>query len=245
MATPALVLMHGGAHAADCWDLTVDEIRRCATDISVVAVDLPGRRGKPGDLASACIEDWAASIVRDVDDAGLGEILLVGHSLAGLIMPAVVTKLGPSRVRELVFAAAFLPPDGRSLMDTVPGPLGWYGRRVVHKRAAGPIPKTLATYAFCNGMTPQQRRFTQARWYPEASSIAVENVDRSAMPQDVPRTWILTLRDRALPPKTQRRNIAEIGGVQTVIEVDTCHNLMITEPKRTAEILVERSRLYG
>jgi len=117
--------MHGGAHAADCWDLTVDEI------------------------------------------------LVVGHSLAGIIMPAVVTKLGPARVRELVFAAAFLPPDGRSLMDTVSGPLGWYGRRMVHKRAAGPIPKALATYAFCNGMTPQQRRFTQARWYPEASSIAV------------------------------------------------------------------------
>ncbi len=151
MATPALVLMHGGAHAADCWDLTVDEIRRCAPDITVVAVDLPGRRGKPGDLASACIEDWATSVVRDIDDAGLDEILIVGHSLAGIIMPAVVTKLGPARVRELVFAAAFLPPDGRSLMDTVPGPLGWYGRRVVHKRAAGQIPRALATYAFCNG----------------------------------------------------------------------------------------------
>jgi hypothetical protein len=29
--------MHGGAHAADCWDLTVDEIHRCAPDITVVA----------------------------------------------------------------------------------------------------------------------------------------------------------------------------------------------------------------
>ena len=37
VATPALVLMHGGAHAADCWDLTVDEIHRCAPDITVVA----------------------------------------------------------------------------------------------------------------------------------------------------------------------------------------------------------------
>jgi len=139
VATPALVLMHGGAHAADCWDLTVDEIHRCAPDITVVAVDLPGRRGKPGS----------------------------------------------ARVRELVFAAAFLPPDGRSLMDTVPGPLGWYGRRMVHKRAAGRLPKALGTYAFCNGMTPEQRRFTQVRWYPEAAFVVVENVDRSAMPRDV------------------------------------------------------------
>jgi hypothetical protein len=61
-------------------------------------------------------------------------------------------------------------------------------------------------------MTPEQRRFTQVRWYPEAASVVVENVDRSAMPQDVPRTWILTLRDRALPPKlsaeTSRRSAA-------------------------------------
>ena len=28
MALPGLVLVHGGAHAGDCWDLTVDEIRR-------------------------------------------------------------------------------------------------------------------------------------------------------------------------------------------------------------------------
>ena len=27
MALPALVLVHCGAHAGDCWDLTVDEIQ--------------------------------------------------------------------------------------------------------------------------------------------------------------------------------------------------------------------------
>ena len=48
MALPALVLVHGGVHAADCWDLTVDEIRRQAPELAVLAVDLPGRRSKPG-----------------------------------------------------------------------------------------------------------------------------------------------------------------------------------------------------
>ena len=65
------------------------------------------------------------------------------------------------------------------------------------------------------------------------------------MPDDVPRTWILTLRDRALSPKSQRRSIAALGGVQTVIPIDTCHGLMVSEPKRLAEILIERCRLYS
>ncbi len=30
----------------------------------------------------------------------------------------------------------------------------------------------------------------------------------------------------------------------TIIEVDTSHNLMVTEPRRLAEILVERCRRY-
>ena len=45
--------------------------------------------------------------------------------------------------------------------------------------------------------------------------------------------------------KAQRKSIAALGGVQTVIPVDTCHNLMVSEPTRLAEILVERCRRYG
>ena len=32
--------------------------------------------------------------------------------------------------------------------------------------------------------------------------------------------------------------------VHTLIEMDTCHDLMVSEPERLAEILVERCRRY-
>ena len=71
-----------------------------------------------------------------------------------------------------------------------------------------------------------------------------EKVSRGDMPEDIPRTWILTRRDRGLSIKSQRRSIEAIGGVQTLIPMDTCHCLMVSEPERLAEILVERCRLY-
>jgi hypothetical protein len=40
------------------------------------------------------------------------------------------------------------------------------------------------------------------------------------MPDDVPRSW-------------------------TLVPVDTCHNLMVSEPTRLAEILVERCLRYA
>ena len=92
MALPALVLVHGGAHASDCWDLTVGEIRRLAPELTVLAVDLPGRRGKPGDLAAVRIADCVDSVIADVESAGLSEVVVCGHSLGGVTVPGVVAN---------------------------------------------------------------------------------------------------------------------------------------------------------
>jgi pimeloyl-ACP methyl ester carboxylesterase len=92
-------------------------------------------------------------------------------------------------------------------------------------------------------MTAQQRRFTLSRLYPESARIPAEPVDRSGLPADVPRTWILTTRDRALSVSSQRASIEELGGVETLIPIDACHEVMISHPDRLAQILVERCRL--
>jgi hypothetical protein len=44
--------------------------------------------------------------------------------------------------------------------------------------------------------------------------------------------------------KSQQKSIDAIGGVQTLIPIDTCHCLMVSEPKQLAEIFVERCQLY-
>jgi hypothetical protein len=245
MTLPGLVLVHGGQHAGDCWDLTVDEIHRLTPDLEVLALDHPGRRGKSGDLLGAPIDDWVESLLADIDNSGIGDFVIVGHSLAGLTVPGVVAELGPSRVKEMVLAAAFVPPQGCAVVDTLPGPIGRYTRRHAHKRVAGTLPFALADFVFCNGMTRDQRRFIRQRFYPESASIVFDTVDRSRLPGEVPRTWILTLRDRALSVASQRRSIAALGGVDTMLPMDTCHTLMVSEPTLLAEILVERCRQYG
>ncbi|MDT5186470.1 MAG: hypothetical protein QOJ20_91 [Mycobacterium sp.] len=244
MTLAALVLVHGGAHAGDCWDLTVDEIYRLAPELTVLAVDLPGRRNKPGDLWTLNIADWVNSVVADIEDAQLNDVVIVGHSMAGLTVPGVVAKLGAPRVRELILAAACIPPEGAAMVDALSGPLALGARWSAKKGAPYEWPPLVPSFVFLNGVPRARRRFMARRLYPESSRITVEKVSRRGLPHDVPRTWILTLRDRTHSEKEQRESIEALGGVQTVIPLDTCHGLMVSEPERLAEILVERCRRY-
>jgi pimeloyl-ACP methyl ester carboxylesterase len=244
MTLPALVLVHGNGHASDCWELTVNEIRRLEPDLKVLAVDLPGRRAKPGDLRTLTIADWVDSVVRDIEDAGLDEIVIAGHSMAGLTVPGVVTTLGASRVREMVLAAGCVSHEGAAMVDVVLPPAAWFGRRNARKCRPNRVPPGLPRFVFLNGVPRARRRFMVGRLYPDASGVAVETVTRRDMPTEVPRTWIRTRRDRTHSIKEQRASIAALGGVQAVIPIDTCHDLMVSEPERLAEILVERCRRY-
>jgi pimeloyl-ACP methyl ester carboxylesterase len=243
MTLPALVLVHGGEHAGDCWDLVVAELRRQEPELRTLAVDLPGRGRTPGDLSTATIGQWVDSVVTDIEREGLGDILIVGHSMAGVTVPGVVAKLGSARVREMILAAAFVPPQGQSIADTLGGPLAIFARYAARGTRVFKIPRPVTRFAFCNGMTREQRSLTMSKLRAESPRIPGEPVDRSALPDAVPRTWILTTRDRALSQKSQSASIAALGGVEIVISIDACHELMFSHPERLATILLERCRL--
>ena len=245
MALPALVLVHGGGLAADSWKLTTDEIQRLAPDLTVLARDMPGRRGKPGNLKEMSIADCVDSLIGDIESTGLTDIVIVGHSIGGMTLPGMASKLGTARVRELIFAASFLPPEGETLVDTLPWLLAKIARRFAKRGVPRQTPSLLARFAYMNGVPAHRRRFMRGKLYPESLHMLTEKVSWRGMPHDIPRTWILTLGDRALAPNVQRKNIEALGGVQTLIEMKGCHMMMVSAPEQLAEILVGRCRLYA
>jgi pimeloyl-ACP methyl ester carboxylesterase len=203
MALPALVLVHGGGFAADSWELTVEEIHQLAPELTVLTLDMPGRRNKPGDLREMTIADYVDSLVGDIEGAGLEDIVIVGHSIGGMTLPGMATKLGAARVREMIFAAAFLPPEGTSIVDSSPWLLARIARRFAKKGVPRETPKWLVRFGYLNGVPSHRRRFMAGKLYAESLRILTENVSRRGMPDNIPRTWILTLRDRALAQKLQ------------------------------------------
>jgi pimeloyl-ACP methyl ester carboxylesterase len=237
---PTLVFVHGGQHTGRCWQPTLDAIAAhpAGATVRTLAVDLPGRNSEPGDLATLTIEQCVRSVVRQIDADGADEVVLVGHSMAGITLPGVAAALGSARVRRMIFIACCVPPQGQTVFSTLRPPVSWIANAMSRvQRVSRPLPGPVAKWMFANGMSTQQKRAVVAGLVPDSATVGREPVDRSPMPK-LPTTWIITLRDNSLQPSQQRKFIANLGNVDEVIEIDSCHNVMMSEPVRLAELLL-------
>jgi pimeloyl-ACP methyl ester carboxylesterase len=167
-------------------------------------------------------------------------VVLVGHSLAGVVLPGVATRLGSHRVRRLVFLACAVPPEGGSVVDVLRGPLRAIAVVTARRRSPTRLPTLVALTAFGNGMDRPQRRLIAASLCPEAGWLMREPVNRRGLDPGIPRTWVLTRKDRGMTPAQQRRSIENLGGVEDYVELDAPHDAMVSHPDRLAEILIER-----
>lgn len=236
-----LVLLHGAFHSAACWAPTVTELERRAPDLVVLAVDLPGRGRTPADLRSVTLAACVDHVVAEVDRSGFDRVVVVAHSLGGLTAPSVAARLGADRVARLVLIAATIPPEGTSDLDLLPQPARWVMARLLRPgRVRRPPSRALARLFFCNGMSSEQRQLVYSQLVPESTNLFTEPVDRSGLPDAIPRTWILTRRDRSMLPAKQRAAMRNLGRIDEVIELDTCHDAMVSEPGELARILVGR-----
>jgi predicted alpha/beta hydrolase family esterase len=91
------VLVHGGASSSGFWDLLVPRLSS-----PTLAVDLPGRAGKPANPMALTVDDCANSVAADVDAAGIGDCVLVAHSSGCYFVPGIAARLAPRVRNEMI-----------------------------------------------------------------------------------------------------------------------------------------------
>ncbi|MEU6903917.1 amino acid adenylation domain-containing protein [Streptomyces coeruleorubidus] len=94
----ALVLIHGLGCDASYWDRQLEHF---ADRFTVVAPDLAGHGGSGRSRQRWTVEAFAEDVVAVVEQEGLDDVILVGHSLGGPVMVAAERLLG-GRVRGLI-----------------------------------------------------------------------------------------------------------------------------------------------
>ena len=235
MAT--FVLVHGGGHGGWCYA----KVRRRLQEHghTVFAPSLTGCGDRAHVVSSTVdLDTHITDIVQLLFFEDLTDVILVGHSYGGMVITGVADRAA-DRIGKLVYLDAANPRDGQSLIDVA-------GEMILATRPLGttvdgvelvllPAPGAGAFYGVedPDDLAWMDPRLTPHPWKTFEQPLRLDNpglVDAIA-------DFHIVCAAPMLRRDTTMIDAARPGG--RVWEIDTGHDLMITEPDLVTDALVE------
>jgi pimeloyl-ACP methyl ester carboxylesterase len=222
IAPVTYVLVHGGWHGAWAWDSAVP-LLEAAGDVAV-APTLPAHGSDGTPPAQATLDGYVQAVVAAID-AQDQPVVLVGHSMAGAIV-SMAAEARPERVRLLVYLAAVLLEDGKSVTSvTANDPESVLGQHLSFNPdgtfSIDPNFARESLYGDCSQADADAAiaRLGTEPIVPLATPIHVTDAAWGS----VPRIYIHTLEDKAIGPSAQETMYSTLP-CQSVVAMQTSHS---------------------
>jgi pimeloyl-ACP methyl ester carboxylesterase len=235
MAT--FVLVHGGGHGGWCWDRLAPLLAAEGHEVHTPTLTGLGERShfiRPGIDLDLHIDD----VVGALEFRDLRDVILVGHSYGGMVITGVADR-ATERVGHLVYLDAATPVNGQSLVDISPSLMDFARRdaRVVDgvELVLWPFPDMGTFFGVTDpgDLEWMEHRLTPQPWDTFAQPLRLE--DETAV-RAIPRTDIVCVSElNKIAGAKENRS----AGAQRVWEIETGHDLMITEPRAVADMLLD------
>ena len=231
-------MIHGAWHGGWCWD----QVRRHLEDAGhrVVAPDLPGHGDDRTPTASVTLDAYAERVC-EVLDAQAEPVILVGHSMGGVVITAAAERC-PEKIRALVYLCAFIPGNGDTLMSIT----GLDATSVLNShlviaeelgyatvRDEGIVP---SFYARCSDADVA---LAKSRLVPQAlAPLAVPITVTPERAGRLPRYYVECTEDGAIPIALQRKMI-ETHPCRRVFTLETDHSPFFSAVDELVDYLVQ------
>lgn len=243
------ILVHGGFHGAWCWDRVVPKLE--ALGHEAIALDLPGH----GERAAERPADFRGRIQPIMGALEEGDVL-VGHSGGGYDI-SVAANEAPEKVAHMVFLAAGLPIEGKSVVEATGGTVdtdesGEARATELMDDAAGmmrfirPLPDGTMEWTSLDGARElfyhdcgdETVEWAFSRLTPGISPFPNEKLSLPNLwSADIPRSYILCAQDRSKPAEMSREVIRRLGVEPFVI--DSSHSPFLSMPGELAKLFVQ------
>jgi len=230
------VLVHGGEHGGWCWRKVAKRLRAAGHDVATPTLTGLGERihlmSPAVDLAMH-VTDVANTLIFD----DLRDVILVGHSYGGMVITGAADR-AIDRVGQLVYLDAAHPRNGEALTDVAPAMMAMArqqmqvidGVELIH------LPPALAAQYF--GVTdPADVAWMVDRLKPHPWTCYAQPLvlDDEAAVRRLSRTNINCTQ--ALANSAGDYLARQLDGERNW-EIDTGHDIMITEPEALTEMLL-------
>jgi pimeloyl-ACP methyl ester carboxylesterase len=219
--------VHGGGHGPSCWAPLVPELE--ARGHSVLLADLPVE--DPG----AGLGDYADAAAAAFADHP-GEVVVVVHSLSGLVGPLIPERLD---VRHLVFLCSMLPEPGQSAADQLAADPSMNNPAIApadteQLESIDPSPE-MAIELLYQDCDRAQALAAVAAMRMQAERPWSEKSPLREWPE-VPTTYIYGSQDQCVMPDWFSRTVRERFGAEP-IALPTGHSPFLARPAELAAVL--------
>ena len=231
------VLVHGAWHGGWCWSRVVPLLRNAGHEAYAVTLTGVGERAH---LLSRDIrlKTHIQDVLGVIRSEELQDVVLVGHSYAGLVITGVADRLLQENgdiVRHLVYVDAVTPHPGESWSSQHASEVIEERLRAAQQSGGIAIPPPDASVF---GLENADRIWVNRRQTPQPFGVYHEGLEfDDARVSRLPRTFI----DCTSPPlatiaEMRKRVRAEPGW--RVVEIPTGHDPMISSPGDLVECLL-------
>lgn len=233
----AIVLVHGAWHGAWCWRRVLPRLRAAGCEAHAVTLTGLGERAhllSPAVDLNVHIQD----VVGLIEAEELQQVVLVGHSYAGMVITGVANRLQaqqPGLLKRLVYLDAALPYPGDSWSSHHSDETR--DARIAASKASGGLtlpPPDSALF----GLEGADRAWVNRRQTPQPFRLYQQPLDFDATRvAQIPRTFVDCTQPALATIAPSRQRVRSEPGWQ-VLELATGHDPMVSEPALLAEVLV-------
>lgn len=235
------ILVHGAFADAHAFDAIAPLLK--AQGHRVVAADLPGHGSDATSAKSITLESYVDVVMKWVD-AETAPVILVGHSMAGMVVSQVAER-APSKVKQVILVAAYLPRSGQSLEELAKTDTeSLVGPNMVFAPdfSTVTIRKEHLVESLAADVPAAVQRFIVDGHKPEPlAPFQGKATLTNARFGSVPRSYIFTTKDRAVGPTLQQQMVAAWPNTATAT-LDTSHLPFLAQPDAFVKALLTLSR---
>jgi pimeloyl-ACP methyl ester carboxylesterase len=226
MSNIGIVLLTGAGFDNSIWkDVAVK------VTVPYVAVDYPERHN--GTAASLlAFDDYIDGALKQIKGLKADKIILVGHSIGGVVMMRLGELLGDRVVGRVAIAAA-IPYSGGSFLSCLPQPKRFIMGAVIRLMGTKVPPSAIRT-GLCSDLDDAQAQKIINAFTPESRALYTTPVDYT--PQTLPSLYIVTTKDSEFGVAAQKSMASRIGAEMT--EIESGHLPMIGHPDKTASAII-------
>lgn len=231
------VLVHGAWQAPYVWEAVQAGLLQHGNNVVVVELPGHGTDKTPPHLLS--LDAYTARVVDAVSQVK-GSVILVGHSMGGMVITQVAEKI-PQKIRKLVYIGAFLPASGQALTDLAAAdPASRLGPLLTPSadQLTLDVKQDSLTQLFIADGSDAAKQKVMDNYRPEPAIpftgkalLTPENFGR------VEKVYIKTLQDAVISPAFQDRMIAA-AGIHNVYGLHTSHSPFLSQPAAVTALLL-------